>query len=163
MLDVSRLAGIVDYEPAELVLTARPATPLAEIEAALAEQRPDARLRAARLARPSRRRRRATTLGGVLACNLAGSRRVRAGAARDHVLGFSAVNGCGEVWKAGGKVVKNVTGYDMCKLLAGSYGTLVGADRGHPQGDAAARDSVHACCCSGLTDDVAIAGAVRMR
>ena len=64
------------------------------------------------------------TLGGVLACNLAGPRRVRAGSARDYFLGFSAINGWGDVWKAGGKVVKNVTGYDMCKLQAGAYGTL---------------------------------------
>ena len=64
------------------------------------------------------------TLGGVLACNLAGPRRVRAGSARDYFLGFSAINGWGEVWKAGGKVVKNVTGYDMCKLQAGAFGTL---------------------------------------
>ena len=60
----------------------------------------------------------------MIACNLAGSRRVRAGSARDYILGFSAVNGFGDVWKAGGKVVKNVTGYDMCKLQAGAYGTL---------------------------------------
>jgi glycolate oxidase FAD binding subunit len=64
------------------------------------------------------------TLGGVIACNLAGSRRVRSGSARDYVLGFTAVNGFGEIWKAGGKVVKNVTGYDMCKLQTGAYGTL---------------------------------------
>jgi glycolate oxidase FAD binding subunit len=64
------------------------------------------------------------TLGGVIACNLAGPRRVRAGSARDYFLGFSAINGFGDIWKAGGKVVKNVTGYDMCKLQAGAFGTL---------------------------------------
>ena len=123
VLDVSSLNGIVAYEPAELVLTARPGEPLASINAALAENRqmlafepPDWR---ALLGAEG-----AETLGGVIACNLAGPRRVRAGSARDYVLGFSAVNGFGDIWKAGGKVVKNVTGYDMCKLQAGAYGTL---------------------------------------
>jgi glycolate oxidase FAD binding subunit len=122
-LDLSRLSGIVDYEPSELVLTARAATPLAEIEAQLAANRqvlafepPDWRALLGGGGAP--------TLGGVIACNLAGPRRVRAGAARDHFLGFSAVNGWGESWKAGGRVVKNVTGYDLCKLQAGAYGTL---------------------------------------
>ena len=122
-LDVSRLAGIVDYDPAELILTARAATPMAEIESELAAKRqmlafepPDWRSLIGGEGEP--------TLGGVLACNLAGPRRVRAGSARDYFLGFSAINGWGDIWKAGGKVVKNVTGYDMCKLQAGAYGTL---------------------------------------
>jgi glycolate oxidase FAD binding subunit len=123
-LDLSRLSGIRDYAASELVLTAGAATPLAEIERALGEQRqmlafepPDWRgLLLGEGGEP--------TLGGTLACNLAGPRRVKAGAARDHFLGFRAVSGRGEVFKAGGKVVKNVTGYDLCKLVAGSYGTL---------------------------------------
>jgi glycolate oxidase FAD binding subunit len=123
VLDVSRLKGIVDYEPAELILTARPGEPLATIDAELAKKRqmlafepPDWR---ALLGGQGEQ-----TLGGAIACNLAGPRRVRAGSARDFVLGISAVNGFGDLWKAGGKVVKNVTGYDMCKLQAGAYGTL---------------------------------------
>ena len=123
LLDLRQLTGIVAYEPAELVLTACAATPLAEIEAALvghaqrlAFEPPDFSV----LLGTSGRQ----TIGGVLAANLAGSRRVTAGAARDHFLGFHAVSGRGEAFKAGGKVVKNVTGYDLPKLLAGSWGTL---------------------------------------
>ncbi len=122
-LDVSGLCGIIDYEPSELVITVRAGTKMAEIEAQLsahhqmfAFEPPDWRMLLGREGEP--------TLGGVLACNLAGPRRVRAGAARDHFLGFSAVNGWGDAWKAGGRVVKNVTGYDLCKLQAGAYGTL---------------------------------------
>jgi glycolate oxidase FAD binding subunit len=127
-LDLSRLSGIRDYAPSELVLTAGAATPMSEIERVLAEhgqmlafEPPDWRgLLGAENTEP--------TLGGVLACNLSGPRRIKAGAARDHFLGFRAVSGRAEVFKAGGKVVKNVTGYDLCKLMAGSYGTLAALD-----------------------------------
>ena len=131
-LDLSRLAGIRDYQPSELILTAAAATPLAEIEAELAAagqilafEPPDWGALLDLPAFAAGRR----TLGGVLACNLSGPRRVKAGAARDHFLGFRGVSGRGEVFKAGGKVVKNVTGYDLCKLMAGSYGTLAALEK----------------------------------
>jgi glycolate oxidase FAD binding subunit len=126
-LDLSELSGIRDYQPNELVLTTAAATPLAVIEAALAPSRqmlafepPDwGALLGVPVTEAARR-----TIGGALACNLSGPRRIRAGAARDHFLGFRAVSGRGEIFKSGGKVVKNVTGYDLSKLMAGSYGTL---------------------------------------
>ncbi len=121
-LHLAGVSGVVDSAPGELVLTARAGTPLADIESLLeanqqmlAFEPPDW----SGLLGPGR-----PTLGGTVACNGAGPRRVRAGAARDHFLGFAAVNGWGDAWKAGGKVVKNVTGYDMCKLQAGAFGTL---------------------------------------
>ena len=123
LFELGELAGIVTYEAAELVVTAQAATPLATLDAALA-------MHAQRLAfePPDFGTLLGVhgeqTIGGVLAANLAGSRRVAAGAARDHFLGFNAVSGRGERFKAGGKVVKNVTGYDLPKLLAGSWGTL---------------------------------------
>lgn len=122
-LDLSAFAGIREYQPEELVLTAGAATPLGEIEAALDEQGQMLAFEpadyGALLGVDA-----AATLGGALACNLSGPRRFKAGAARDHLLGFHAVSGRAEAFKAGGKVVKNVTGYDLCKLLAGSWGTL---------------------------------------
>jgi glycolate oxidase FAD binding subunit len=126
-LDLSRLSGIREYQPSELVLTAGAATPLEEVAVALAPMRqmlafepPDwSGLLGVPETVANRR-----TLGGALACNLSGPRRIRAGAARDHFLGFRGVSGRSEVFKSGGKVVKNVTGYDLSKLMAGSYGTL---------------------------------------
>lgn len=127
-LDLSRLSGIVAWEPEELVLTALPGTPLPEIEAALAERRQHLAFEPADLGAllkgDGRSLDAAGTLGGAVACNLSGPRRPKVGAARDHVLGFHAVSGRGEAFKAGGRVVKNVTGFDLSKLIAGSFGTL---------------------------------------
>lgn len=123
-LDLSALAGITLYEAEELVLSAGPGTPIADIHAALAARSQELAFEppdyGPLLGLPEG----AGTLGGVLAANLAGPRRIKAGAARDHFLGFSAVSGRGEFFKSGGRVVKNVTGYDLCKVMAGSWGTL---------------------------------------
>src|SRR6267154_1029225 len=123
-LDLSRLSGIRDYAPSELVLTVGAATPLAEIERALAKHNQMLAFEPPGWGGLLGVEDAAPTLGGVLACNLSGPRRIKAGAARDYFLGFHAVSGRAEVFKAGGKVVKNVTGYDLPKLMAGSYGTL---------------------------------------
>lgn len=128
LLDLSALAGCVRYEPDELVLTARPATPMAEIAALLAERRQQLAFEPPDLAPlfdgAGGRSGSDGTLGGAVLCNLAGPRRLKAGSARDHVLGFHAVSGRGERFKSGGRVVKNVTGFDLSKLIAGSFGTL---------------------------------------
>jgi glycolate oxidase FAD binding subunit len=122
VLDLSAFNGIVDYQPGELVLTARPATPLQQIEALLGVQ--GQRLGFEPPAAALLDRTRQQTLGGVLMANSSGSRRVTAGSARDHFIGFKAVNGRGEPFVGGGRVVKNVTGFDLPKALAGSWGTL---------------------------------------
>jgi glycolate oxidase FAD binding subunit len=123
-LDLSGLTGVTLYEPEELVLSARAGTPLAEIEALIGNKGQELAFEPMDCgplfgAATSR-----GTLGGVLATNLSGPRRIKAGAARDHFLGASAVSGRAETFKSGGRVVKNVTGYDLCKVLAGSWGTL---------------------------------------
>lgn len=124
VLDVSGLSGILSYEPEELILTAAPGTPVAEIEAALAEkgQRlgfdpPDW---GPLLGEPGG----LGTIGGAISTDANGPARVRCGAVRDHLLGFRGVSGFGEAFKAGGKVVKNVTGFDIPKLVCGAFGTL---------------------------------------
>ena len=124
-LCVKALNGILFYQPEELVISVRAATPMSEISTTLAAK-------GQRLAfEPpdwgalfSSSTRRSDTIGGIIGGNLSGPRRIVAGAARDHVLGFQAISGRGVGFQAGGRVVKNVTGYDLPKLMAGSWGTL---------------------------------------
>ena len=123
VMGMERLSGILEYHPEELVMTALPGTPLAEITGALSKHNqylafePPALNRMYHVDDEG-------TIGGVFIGNLAGPRRFKTGGARDHILGVRAINGRGEIWKSGGKVIKNVSGYDMSKLLAGSWGTL---------------------------------------
>jgi glycolate oxidase FAD binding subunit len=123
-LSTAGLSVINLYAPKELIISAWSATPLADIEAALAEagqhliaEPPDLSVLLGVNGKPQ-------TLGGVVATNLSGPRRVAWGAMRDHVMGVRAVTGRAEVIRSGGRVLKNVTGLDLCKLLTGSHGTL---------------------------------------
>lgn len=123
-LSVRPLAGVISYEPAELILVAGPGLPLTELAAllsargqALAFDPPDL---GPLYGRPAG----GGTLGGIVAAGLSGPGRVKAGAVRDHVLGMTAIAGDGRVFRSGGKVVKNVTGFDLPKLLTGAHGTL---------------------------------------
>jgi len=117
ILDTRACSGIIDYEPTELVITARCGTPLAEIEAALAEQNQMLAFEPPHFGAGA-------TFGGAIASGLAGPRRASAGALRDFVLGAVLMDGKGEVLTFGGQVMKNVAGYDVSRLLAGSLGTL---------------------------------------
>lgn len=124
VLDLSDLAGVVSYEPAELVLTVKAGTPIAEVEALVSENGQELSFEPLDYGPLLGEGAGRGTVGGVLAANLSGPRRIKAGAARDHVLGMEAVSGRGEIFNSGGKVVKNVTGYDLPRALCGSFGTL---------------------------------------
>jgi glycolate oxidase FAD binding subunit len=117
ILDTRAYRGIVSYDPAELVMTARCGTPLTEVEAALAEHNQMLAFEPPHFGRSA-------TLGGCIAAGIAGPRRSSAGAPRDFVLGVTMMDGRGETLRFGGQVVKNVAGYDVSRLMAGSLGTL---------------------------------------
>jgi len=123
VLDLAGLNAVKSYEPNELIVTVEAGAPLADVMSLIDSKNQQFAFEpadtAALLGTPL-----LGTIGGMIASGLAGPRRIRAGGARDHLLGAHAVSGFGESFKTGGKVVKNVTGYDLCKLLAGSWGTL---------------------------------------
>ncbi len=120
---MDHFAGIAEYDPAELFITVGAGTKLAEIETLLAQKNQMLAFEpfdhASFFGKAD-----GATIGGIVAANVSGARRVAAGAVRDHLLGFEAVSGRAEAFKAGGKVVKNVTGFDLSKLMAGSWGRI---------------------------------------
>lgn len=123
VLDLAGLSGVELYEPGALTVVTRAGTPLAEVETTLAAEGQRLPFEPADL-RGLLGREGVSTIGGVVAANDSGPRRVRAGACRDSLIGVRFVDGTGAVVKNGGRVMKNVTGYDLVKLIAGSHGTL---------------------------------------
>jgi glycolate oxidase FAD binding subunit len=123
LLDLSALNAVTAYEPNELIITVEAGAPLADVLSLIDSKNQQFAfepVNTSQLLGMSN----IGTIGGMIGAGLAGPRRIKAGGARDHLLGAHAVSGFGDSFKAGGRVVKNVTGYDLCKLLAGSWGTL---------------------------------------
>jgi len=125
ILDLSKLSGIIEYFPEELYIKVKACTPIIEIEKKLNENNQQLAFETLDFGYIFSGKSNKGTAAGSVSCNFAGSRRFKAGSVRDHVIGFRGVNGRGEIIKSGGTVVKNVTGYDLSKLITGSFGTLV--------------------------------------
>ena len=124
-ISLSKISGIIEYLPEELYIKVKACTPIEEIEKALDKNNQELAFELIDFGFVETGKTNKGTIGGYLSCNFAGSRRFKVGSVRDHILGFKGVNGKGDIIKSGGTVVKNVTGYDLSKLIAGSFGTLV--------------------------------------
>ena len=124
-LSMSKISGIIEYLPEELYIKVKACTPIEEIEKALDKNNQELAFEPMDFGFIETGKSNKGTIAGYLSCNFAGSRRFKVGSVRDHILGFKGVNGKGDIIKSGGTVVKNVTGYDLSKLIAGSFGTLV--------------------------------------
>ena len=125
ILSLSKLNGIIEYLPEELYIKVKACTLIKQIEEELKKNKQQLAFEPIDFGYLFNGKSDYGTAAGQVACNISGSRRFKIGSIRDHVLGFRGVNGKGEIIKSGGNVVKNVTGYDLCKLICGSYGTLV--------------------------------------
>ena len=124
ILDLSRLSGIVEYLPEELYIKVKACTPISLIEESLEKNNQQLAFEPIDFGYLKDSKPNKGTAAGQLSCNFSGSRRFKVGSLRDHILGFRGVNGKGDIIKSGGTVVKNVTGYDLSKLVTGSFGTL---------------------------------------
>ncbi len=124
-LSLSKLTGIIEYLPEELFIKVKAGTPIKLIEEKLKENQQQLAFEPIDFGQFLNSKTDYGTAAGQVSCNISGSRRFKAGSVRDHILGFRGINGRGEIIKSGGNVVKNVTGYDLSKLVCGSYGTLV--------------------------------------
>jgi len=124
VLDLSRLSGIVEYLPEELYIKVKACTPISLIEESLEKNNQQLAFEPIDFGYFKDSKSNKGTAAGQLSCNFSGSRRFKVGSLRDHILGFRGVNGKGDIIKSGGTVVKNVTGYDLSKLVTGSFGTL---------------------------------------
>ncbi len=125
ILDMSNISGIVEYKPEELYITVKAGTPIKIVQDELKKNNQHLAFEPTNFSEIFKKDSNEGTVGGTLSCNFSGSRRFKVGSGRDHILGFKGYNGRGEKIKSGGTVVKNVTGYDLSKLVTGSFGTLL--------------------------------------